>query len=223
MRTGTIIFLVSSVISAAPAVAADEAVKSFMVDNYDAGQMFNLLGGKTQGYEEAGVKCIPTFTKDPGERHGDSGASLRLDFDVSKGAGFSYYWSTLLAGRKTDVAGQAIELMAFSDLRGYGFLSFWYRDPAGGALFTIEMHQDTDGDGSYIMGVDKISSVDIAQYIDKLAAGKWQKVEIPLSRFSNINDWSRVLDIVFVFRNGRGLNKGTVFIDDLSFVKYAAR
>lgn len=224
MRTGIIVFLASSVISAAAVgAAADETIKTFMVDDYNARQMFNLLGGKTQGYEESGVKCIPTFTEDPEERHGNNGASLRLDFDVSKGTGFSYYWSTLLAGRKTDVAGQPIELMAFSDLRGYDFLSFWYRDPAGGALFAIEMHQDTDGDGSYIMGVDKTSSVDIAPYIDKLAAGKWQKVEIPLTRFSNINDWSRVLDIVFVFRNGRGLNKGTVFIDDLSFVKYAAR
>lgn len=224
MRTGTKLILVLFAVSAATAGAVtDEPVKVFMVDNYDAGQMFNLMGGKTQGYEEAGVKCIPTFTRDPEERHGDGGASLRLDFDVSKGAGFSYYWSTLLAGRKTDVAGNEIEMMAFSDLRGYDFLSFWYKDPAGGALFAIEMHQDTDGDGSYIMGVDKISSVDIAPYIDKLAAGKWQKVEIPLSRFSNINDWSRVLDIVFVFRNGRGLNKGTVFVDDLSFVKYIAR
>jgi hypothetical protein len=71
--------------------------------------------------------------------------------------------------------------------------------------------------------VDKISSVDVAPYVDKLAAGKWQKVEIPLVRFSNIDDWSRVLDIVFVFRNGRGPSKGTIFIDDLSFVKCAAK
>ncbi|MFA5147745.1 MAG: hypothetical protein WC491_01300 [Candidatus Omnitrophota bacterium] len=209
--------------AACAAAQAADAEKSFIIDDFNGRQMFNLLGGKTQGYEEAGVKCIPTFTEDPAERHGETGASLRLDFDVSKGKGFSYYWSTLLAGRKTDVAGQAIELMAFSDLRGYDFLSFWYRDPAGGVLFAIEIHQDADSDGSYIMAVDKISSVDIAPYLDSLAAGKWQKIEIPLTKFSNIDDWSRVLDIVFLFRNGRGLNKGTVFIDDLSFVKYTGR
>lgn len=186
-------------------VSADTG-ETFTVDDFNGKQMFNLLGGKTQGYEEAGVKCIPTFTEDPAERHGETGASLRLDFDVSKGKGFSYYWSTLL-----------------SDLRGYDFLSFWYRDPAGGVLFAIEVHQDVDADGSYIMAVDKISSVDIAPYLDSLAAGKWQKIEIPLTKFSNIDDWSRVLDIVFLFRNGRGLNKGTVFIDDLSFVKYTGR
>ncbi|MFA5335406.1 MAG: hypothetical protein WC324_00640 [Candidatus Omnitrophota bacterium] len=186
-------------------VSADTG-ETFTVDDFNGKQMFNLLGGKTQGYEEAGVKCIPTFTEDPAERHGETGASLRLDFDVSKGKGFSYYWSTLL-----------------SDLRGYDFLSFWYRDPAGGVLFAIEVHQDVDADGSYIMAVDKISSVDVAPYLDSLAAGKWQKIEIPLTKFSNIDDWSRVLDIVFLFRNGRGLNKGTVFIDDLSFVKYIGR
>jgi hypothetical protein len=174
MRTSTIVFLISfiSAMAVGSAAIAEGAGKIFTVDDFDARQMFNLLGGKTQGYEEAGVKCIPTFTEDPVDRHGESGASLRLDFDVSKGARFSYYWSTLLAGRKTDVAGQAIEVMAFSDLRGYDFLSFWYRDPKGGALFAIEMHQDIDGDGSYIMGVDKISSVDVAPYVDKLAAGK---------------------------------------------------
>ena len=186
-------------------VSADTG-ETFTVDDFNGKQMFNLLGGKTQGYEEAGVKCIPTFTEDPAERHGETGASLRLDFDVSKGKGFSYYWSTLL-----------------SDLRGYDFLSFWYRDTAGGVLFAIEVHQDVDADGSYIMAVDKISSVDVAPYLDSLAAGKWQKIEIPLTKFSNIDDWSRVLDIVFLFRNGRGLNKGTVFIDDLSFVKYTGR
>jgi hypothetical protein len=206
------LILIVSVMLAAIAPTAAEVVspggKAFIVDDFDGKRMFNLLGGKTQGYEEAGVRCIPTFTENPDERHGDTGASLRLDFDVSKGGDFSYYWSTLLA---------------LGDFRDYDFLSFWYRDPQGGAIFTIEIHQDTDGDGAYIMGIDKISSIDTGSYIDKLAAGKWQKIEIPLTRFSNIDDWSRVLDIVFVFKNGRGLNKGAVFIDDLSFVRYIGR
>lgn len=200
--------IAAAVAMAVPAAAADETGKTFIVDNFDSKRMFNLLGGKTQGYEEAGVRCIPTFTENPDERHGDAGASLRLDFDVGKGNSFSYYWSALLA---------------LGDLGDYDFLSFWYKDPQGGVIFTIEIHQDTDGDGSYIMGIDKISPVDAGSYIDKLAAGKWQKIEIPLARFSNIDDWNRALDIVLVFKSGRGLNKGAVFIDDLSFVRHIGR
>ena len=214
MVKASVIFAIS-LISLATSMSASGALsnegtggKVLMVDDFDKKQMYNLLGGKTQGYEESGVRCIPTFTENPDERHGENGASLRLDFDVSKGISFSYYWSTLMVGR---------------GLRGYDFLTFWLKDPQGGTEFTIELHQDVDGDGSYIMGVDKISSVDVGQYIDRYAVGKWQKIEIPLSRFSNINDWSRILDIVFVFRNGRGINKGTVFIDDLSFVTYVVR
>jgi hypothetical protein len=85
--------------------------------------------------------------------------------------------------------------------------------------FTIELHEDADGDGAYIMGVDRVSSVNVGPYIDKLAAGKWQKVSIPLTSFSNIRDWSRLLEIVFIFKSGHGATKGTIYLDNLSFIK----
>ena len=204
---------------AAGPVFCEETNKVLMIDDFDKMTMFNLLGGKTQGYEEAGVKCIPTFTEDPNERHGDKGASLRLDFDVNKKQSFSYYWTTLIIEKKTEVEGKDIEIASFCPLREYDTLEFWFKDPQGGIDFVIELHEDVNGDGVYTMGIDRISTVDVGQYIDKSAVGKWQKISIPLANFSNIKDWDRILDIVFVFKNGYGIPKGTVYLDDLALVK----
>ena len=212
-----VLFVVESL--ALSPVFCEEGTKVFMIDDFDSKIMFNLAGGKTQGYEEAGVRCIPTFTDDPKERHGDKGASLRLDFDVGKRESFSYYWTTLIVEKKIEVEGRNIEIASFADLRDYDFLEFWFKDPQGGIDFAIEIHEDVNGDGMYTMGVDKISTVGVGRYIDRSAVGKWQKISIPLTKFSNIKDWNRIPEIVFVFKNGYGIPMGTVYLDDLALIK----
>ena len=217
-KTILLLIFAAEILVSSP-VFCEEAVKVFMIDDFDGKIMFNLAGGKTQGYEEAGVKCIPTFTDDPKERHGEKGASLRLDFDVNKRESFSYYWTMLIAEKKTEVEGKNIGIVSFADLRDYDLLEFWFNDPQGGTDFTIEVHEDVNGDGVYMMGVDKVSTVDVGQYMDKTAVGKWQKISIPLTKFATIKGWDHILEIVFVFKNGYGTPKGTVYLDDLALVK----
>ncbi len=220
MRTiKAVIGILPAIVFCCSLANAEEAGKVFMIDDFDQKIMFNLLGGKTQGYEEAGVRCIPTFADDPQERHGDKGASLRLDFDVSKRESFSYYWTTLVIGEKAEGGDRNVKAVSFADLRDYDYLEFWLKDPKSGVEFIVEMHEDVDGDGVYTMGVDRISTVEVRQNIDRFTIGKWRKISIPLTRFSNIKDWSRILGIVFVFKNGYGTSKGVVYIDDLMFVK----
>ena len=221
MRSNKIVLLLlfAAVFLASSPVFCEETAKVFMIDDFNGKIMFNLAGGKTQGYEEAGVRCIPTFTDDPKEMHGDKGASLRLDFDVGKRNSFSYYWTTLIVEEKTEVEGKNIAIASSCPLRDYDLLEFWFKDPQGGVDFTIEIHEDVNGDGVYTMGVDKVSTVEAGRYIDRTEAGKWQKVSIPLTDFTIIKDWDRILEIVFVFKNGYGIPKGTVYLDDLALIK----
>lgn len=223
MRSKTAVllwFLAAGVLISSPVFCEEVPVQVLKIDDFDGKVMFNLLGGKTQGYEEAEVKCIPTFTDDPKERYGDKGASLRLDFDVTKRGSFSFYWTILTVKKNTVVEGRNIEIMSFADLRGHDVLELQFKDPQGGADFTIEMHEDVDGDGVYMMGIDRSSSVDVSPYIDRSASGKWQKISIPLIKFANIKDWNHILEIVFVFKSGSGIPKGAVYLDDLELVKY---
>jgi len=204
-----------------PLFSAEEGgAEIFMIDNFDKRIMFNLLGGKTQGYEEAGTKCVPRFTTVPKETHGGTGSSLRLDFYVTATNSFSYYWSSLIPEHSGKFDAGGVEIIEFKNFSKYDYISFWMMDPQGGVDFRVELHEDVDGDGVYIMGRDKTSSVNIASQNDIAKRGEWQKVVIPLSSFNMIDDRKHMAEIVFVFKNGHGVNKGTVYIDDLAFGAY---
>ncbi|MFH1779440.1 MAG: hypothetical protein ABH847_05375, partial [Candidatus Omnitrophota bacterium] len=190
-----------------------------LVDDFDHGKMFNLLGGKTQGDEEKPGGCIPSFTKKDSQIYGRSGGSLKLDFDVSVTNSFSYYWSKLSSKYPTKVEDETVDVIALKDLSDYDYLSFWLLDPQGGIDFTVELHQDVDEDGVYIIGRDITSSVGILRYYSKNMVGKWQKIVIPTSHFKGITDWKKIIELVFVFRNGHGIPKGMVYIDDILFGK----
>lgn len=200
------------------ALSQDESYV-LLVDDFDHGKMFNLLGGKTQGDEEVPGGCVPTFTKRYNETYGRNGCSLKLDFDVTVRDSFSYYWSRLSSEYTNLINGKKVDVIALKDLSEYDYLSFWLMDPKGGVDFTIELHQDADGDGVYIIGKDITASVGILRYYNKDMVGKWQKIVIPTSHFKGITSWQKILELVFVFRNGHGIQKGTVYIDDILFGK----
>lgn len=210
--------LIAQLIFSSPALSQDESYV-LLVDGFDQGKMYNLLGGKTQGDEEVPGGCIPTLTKKYSETYGRNGCSLKLDFDVTVRDSFSYYWSKLNSQYTSLVEGKAVNVIALKDFSEYDYLSFWLMDPKGGADFTVELHQDADGDGVYIIGKDITASVGILRYYDKDMVGKWQKIVIPTSHFKGITSWQKILELVFVFRNGHGIPKGTVYMDDILFGK----
>lgn len=199
---GVCALLIAQSIFSTRALSQDKSYV-LLVDDFDHGKMFNLLGGKTQGDEEVPGGCVPTFTKRYNETYGRNGCSLKLDFDVTVGDSLSYYWSRLSSEYTNLINGKKVDVIALKDLSEYDYLSFWLMDPKGGVDFTIELHQDADGDGVYIIGKDITASVGILRYYNKDMVGKWQKI----------------LELVFVFRNGHGIQKGTVYIDDILFGK----
>ncbi len=200
-------------------VLSQEEPYALLVDDFDHGKMYNLLYGKTQGDEEKPGGCVPNFTNDPAVTYGRNGSSLKLDFDVTVKESFSYYWSKFSSKYQTIVEDKVIDVIDIRDLSEYDYLSFWMMDPQGGVDFTVELHQDVDEDGVYLIGKDISAPAGIKRYHNKDMVGKWQKIAIPLSYFKSITDWRKIMELVFVFRNGRGIPNGTVYIDDILFGK----
>jgi hypothetical protein len=46
---------------------------------------------------------------------------------------------------------------------------------------------------------------------------RWRKVVVPLERFRGVQDWSSVLEMVFVFANRLGSGMGIMYVDDIMF------
>ncbi|MDD5423125.1 MAG: glucoamylase family protein, partial [Candidatus Omnitrophica bacterium] len=144
---------------------------------------------------------------------GRSGYSLRLNFDVSNLGDYSFYWIKL--GKElTDKKDATAPL----DLRGYDYLSFWIKGAQEGGNVKVEMHQDIDNDGVFMFDRDLTGYVYLNAYIKNgIITKDWQKVLVPLKDFSRITDWSKALELVFVFENKVGNQKGAVYIDDILF------
>jgi hypothetical protein len=182
-----------------------------LIDDFEKGVRTNLLGGKTQGDEEFPGGCLASFAGDEGFVFGSRGYSLKLDYDVAIPGSFSYYWSTL----GPPVQGQNVSEPL--NLQDYQYLSFWVRSDRKMPQFVVEIHEDTDGDRLFTLGKDVVSRALVLAYVPVRDLTQWQKVVIPFSRFRQIEKWSRILEIAFIFENQLGSEKGTVYIDDILF------
>lgn len=186
--------------------------KVIVVDDFNDGTLANNLGGETQGDEEFPGGCIPTLTSEEDRVFGNSGYSLQLDYDVLFPGAFSFYWTRL--GRYIDEMTGAVELL---DLSGYRYLSFWLKSDGPIPPFSIEIHQDKDGDNIFLLGKDILSKIQIGEMYFLTERDGWRKALVPLDRYKKISDWSRVYELVFVFENKYQSGEGTIYIDDIIF------
>ncbi len=114
LLVGTYLLLIAQLIISNLALSQEESYV-LLVDDFDHGKMYNLLGGKTQGDEEVPGGCIPNFTKKYNETYGKNGCSLKLDFDVTVRDSFSYYWSKLNSQYTSLIEGKAVNVIALED------------------------------------------------------------------------------------------------------------
>ena len=175
-----------------------EGDRVILIDDYDHQDGINYLKGQNRGEEG----CIPGFVTGEGA-FGKSGASLSLDYDVTASASSSYFLIPL----------------GVADLTEESYLSFWVKSEAkGGASrieFMIEFHEDTNGDGKYVVGKDVTEGVLVSHFVGKVKKGGWQKAVIPLSRFRRIRQWNHILEMAFVFENKWRIGKGRLLVDNL--------
>lgn len=205
-------FLVGGSLVVTGAFAEEPVVnRILLIDDFNDGTMVNLLAGGTQGDEEFPGGCIPSFVSAKGHAFGRSGKSLRLEYDVALPGSFSFYWTK--SGPSTIGAGTSQPL----DLTGYRYLSFWLKASQEKPKFSVEIHQDLDGDDLFILSKDVTSKLLMHVFLRTEDARRWNKVFVPLERFRQINDWAKILEVVFVFENRVGSGRGTLLIDDLLF------
>lgn len=187
-------------------------IQSLILSDYNQDSIITNLGGLSGGKEELPGIAYATIVSDNGLRRGDSGAAAMVDYDVSKPGEYSFYWIKLgkeLTGR--------IGVTATLDLIQYNYLSFWIKGTPDLKKMKVELHQETNGNGTFEYGKDITSFVYTDLYMNGPIGAKWKKVLIPLADFAAIKDWSKMLELVFVFENKLDTPKGAVYIDDILF------
>ena len=167
------------------------------LDNFDHSDL-NLLGRKANAFKRLPSVC--EYSRVPEPRHGDTGRSLRLDFN-KQATGWCGYYTLVKAGPR------------YLDATPYKAITFWVKGAAGGENFVIgvaDKHWEEAG--------DSVKSEQIGKYLSggKITA-EWQKATVPLSVFLVEMKELASIAVCFegsVFPGGEG--KGTVYLDDLT-------
>ena len=187
-------------------------IPPLVLSDYNDEAIINNLGGLSGGDAQLPGTAYATISSDNGFRRGESGSALRVDYDVSMPGDYSYYWMKM--GK--ELYGKPGVTATF-DLSSYNYLSFWIKGAPDLKDIKVEMHQDIDNNGIFVFGKDVTSYVYTDPYINGPINKDWKKVVIPLADFALIKDWSKTIELVFVFENKSGTQKGVLYIDDIIF------
>ena len=190
----------------------EDLLASPLADNFDDGGYSNLWGGQMGSFSEANPPaadsfCTIAFTDDAGDVLGNSGYSLKIDYNITRGDTFAGYFTKL----------------ENANLSAYNYLSFWVKGEAGGEYFKIELHHGSYDPAEAVgFNDDYKAQLYIADYLDGGVTTGWQKVTIPLDAFANIYDWSDIDEFVIAFENSQSAENssplsGTVYVDNISF------
>lgn len=161
----------------------------------------NNLGGNFGAFgpeNEDGNACKAAV--DDSHKHGDLGASLRLDYNVSKKGVYNGFWMKL---------GPADNGNNF-DATGYNKLSFWIKGDDKSRTPT-KFKLEVKGDSGPVA----------KKYIGDLK-DKWTKVEIPLEEFQKQGvDLTKLNELCIVFEQPQAgpFTVGAVNIDDIVLEK----
>ena len=202
---------------AAPARAAQ-----VLVDDFNSGEIKNLLGNRSNVFIKAPSKAMVSYRQETVGGKKTQVLMVRYDKRNSGGPFDSGGWCgyyTLLKSPAALVAPTADnpnpEPMPeqYMDGSAYKAISFWVRGEKGDENFVVglsDRHWDKIG--------DSVKSEEIGKY---LPAGKlttdWQKASIPLDEF--FLDYSQMASISIVFEGDlfpETGHAGVIYIDDLT-------
>lgn len=160
----------------------------------------NNLGFVASAFQNSGGICTLKAESDYANVYGQSGYSLRLDYDVRVPGSFCGYYSKIHS----------------MDMSSYKYLTFYAKGLTGKELFKVQL-KVLNGDAN-----SSSSSVYVSDFIDGGLSTGWKKVVIPLDAFINLKSLTQVDEIVFVFENSQsGQNesvlKSSIFIDNIVF------
>ena len=183
---------------AGPVAISGEADLPFtpgpIIDNFSDTDPVNVWGGVTGTFSK-----YPTPPANSTCAASYTGTSLRLDYNVTGTDAYAGYYSKL--------GGQSAS--------AYTWLIFWVRGTVGGELFKIELKNNVaDNNRNH-------AAVYVNDFLDGGVTTTMQEVRIPFHNFANINDFSSMKELVFVFeKNASAANgspaSGTVYIDHIN-------
>ncbi len=173
-----------------------------IIANFNGDEMINNLGGESGTWEKDPDDVTQSIASslDKKVKHGTSGASLKLEYDVkSPNEAANGFWTQL---RDLDAS-------------QYDHFEFWVKggDKGYPKLFKIEFkknQEDPDGHVETVKG----------SYVVKGVTDQWQKISIPLNVMNGIRDWRDLKEFVISFENRRlDALEGTLYFDDFAFMK----
>jgi hypothetical protein len=192
--------------------SSDKFIQPLILIDYNDESSMTNTGGITGGDAEQPGTLSAAIVSDNGFRRGEYGCAVKIDYDAPNPGDYTFYWMKLgkqIRG-KTDTTTSL-------NLSQYNYLSFWIKGTPELSKIKVEIHQDTDSNGIFVFGKDISSFVYTDLYMNGKIDSGWKKVLIPLANFAGIKDWSKMLELVFVFENSSGTPSGAVYIDDIVF------
>ena len=161
----------------------------------------NNVGGNFGGFspdpKEQTYVCLEST--DDEIRHGESGSSMRLVYNVGKAGAFNGFWMKFGPDEGENNL----------DATGFKKLTFWLRgDEKSGIPNKIKIELKGD-------------SASARKYVGEIT-DKWKKIEIPLQEFASQKlDLAKLNEFVLVFeqKTASPSTQGAIFIDDVALEK----
>ena len=213
--------MVVCVLALSAAWTARALAEPLMVDDFNSGEIKNLLGNRSNVFIKAPSKAMVSFREEAVNGKKSQVLMVRYDKRNSGGPFDSGGWcgyytllkspAALVAPTKENPNPEPLPEQ-YLDGSKYKMITLWVRGEKGDENFVVglsDRHWDKIG--------DSVKSEEIGKY---LAAGKlttdWQQAKIPLDEF--FVDYSQLASISIVFEGElfpETGHAGTVYIDDL--------
>jgi hypothetical protein len=177
-------------------VAGQVSAATLVIADFNTGEKPNNIGGDFGAWnrDEADQTqgCKMNFNQT--EMHGGAGSSVQLDYDVdSPNPAYNGFWMKLQN----------------QDASQYDKLSLWIKgDAAAGYSTKVKLEL-------------KNAKGEVGKYTVSNITAEWQEIVIPLAQFSGLTDLASMTELVVVFDDMTcsGKKQGTIYIDDIAFVK----
>ncbi len=183
------LFLVLGVLLVAAIANAEERL---VIADFDSGTKPNNIGGDFGAWDKDPADftqiCVESFSAT--ERHGDTGFSMKLDYDVdSPNPAYNGFWMKLNN----------------ADFTKYKKLTFWAKgDTAKGYTKVVKLEfKNTRGE--------------VGKYYISDIGDTWKEITVPFLRIAGITDFSDMTELILVFEDRIATKKeGSIYLDDIA-------
>jgi hypothetical protein len=176
--------------------AGQVSAATLVIADFNTGDKPNNIGGDFGAWnkDEADQTQGCKMNFNSGEKNGSSGFAIQLDYDVdSPNPAYNGFWMKLKS----------------QDISQYDKLSFWIKGDAV-AGFSPKVKLEL-----------KNSKGEVGRYMLTDITSDWKEVMIPVNQFAGLTDLTSMTEFVIVFDDMTcsAKKQGTIYIDDIAFVK----